>query len=180
MIPANPLNVVQHDIHLCAYSALLQIVAKFHDEIFSDPSTPSGLNKVCTKTTLFYVYSLTVLKNVDFRKITMKHDEYLTQYHEEWLTRFEESSDPNGESNLMHRSRRHFSTFHKIPAVFSDARSCHCKQHELLRFKIFRWSLFLRVAWLAILGSSCSPSGFNKPSSVVLGEAIKYSSPRYA
>lgn len=51
--PCKLLNVVQHDIHLCAYSALLQIVAKFHDEIFSDPSTPSGLNKVRTKNTLF-------------------------------------------------------------------------------------------------------------------------------
>lgn len=38
----------QHDVHLCAYSALLRIVGKFHDEIFSDPSTPTGLNKVCT------------------------------------------------------------------------------------------------------------------------------------
>ncbi|KAF9443388.1 hypothetical protein P691DRAFT_679620 [Macrolepiota fuliginosa MF-IS2] len=69
---------LSYDVHLCAYSALLQIVAKFHDEIFSDPSAPSGLNK-----------------NVDFRGITMKHDEYLTQYHNEWLTRFDESSDPN-------------------------------------------------------------------------------------
>lgn len=36
----------QYDIHLCAYSAMLRIVAAFHDEVFSDPSTPSGLNKV--------------------------------------------------------------------------------------------------------------------------------------
>lgn len=36
----------QYDVHLCAYSMLLQIVAKFHDEIFSDPSSASGLNKV--------------------------------------------------------------------------------------------------------------------------------------
>jgi len=77
-----------------------------------------------------------VLKNVDFRKITMEHDEYLTQYHEEWLTRFGESSDPNGESNMMHGSRGHLSTSHKIPAVFSDARSCRCKQHEFLGSKI--------------------------------------------
>lgn len=37
----------QYDVHLCGYSALLQIVAKFHDEIFSDPSSPTGLNKAC-------------------------------------------------------------------------------------------------------------------------------------
>ena len=36
---------VQYDVHLCGYSALLKIVAKFHDEVFSDPSSPTGLNK---------------------------------------------------------------------------------------------------------------------------------------
>jgi len=138
------------------------------------------LTRCAWKLPNLYVYSLTLTKNVDFRKITMKHDEYLTQYHEEWLTRFEESSDPNGKPNWMHGSGRHLLTSHKIPAVFFDARSCRCKQHELLRLKIFSWSLFLRVVWLATPGSSCSPSGFNKPSSVALGEAIKYSSPRYA
>jgi hypothetical protein len=67
-----------YDVHLCAYSVLLQIVAKFHDEIFSDPSSPSGLNK-----------------KVNFRAVTMTHDATLTAYHEEWSKRFEEESDPN-------------------------------------------------------------------------------------
>jgi hypothetical protein len=40
--------VAQFDVHLCAYASLLRIVAGFHDEIFSDPSSPSGLNKVRT------------------------------------------------------------------------------------------------------------------------------------
>jgi hypothetical protein len=66
-----------YDVHLCAYSMLLQIVAKFHDEIFSDPSSPSGLNKT-----------------VDFRTVTLKHDEHLTAYHNEWSKRFAEDSDP--------------------------------------------------------------------------------------
>jgi len=38
--------VVQYDLHLCAYTALLRIVAQFHDDIFSDPDAPTGLNKV--------------------------------------------------------------------------------------------------------------------------------------
>ncbi|KAF9524196.1 fungal-specific transcription factor domain-containing protein [Crepidotus variabilis] len=67
-----------YDIHLCAYSALLQIVAKFHDEIFSDPTAPTGLNK-----------------KVDFRAVTLNHDRHLTGYHEEWLKRFKADSDPN-------------------------------------------------------------------------------------
>ncbi|RDB22039.1 Protein priB [Hypsizygus marmoreus] len=69
---------LSYDIHLCAYSALLRIVAKSHDEIFSDPSAPTGLNK-----------------QVDFRSVTMNHDAQLTRYHEEWTKRFAEHSDPN-------------------------------------------------------------------------------------
>ncbi|KAF9467566.1 fungal-specific transcription factor domain-containing protein [Collybia nuda] len=70
-----------YDIHLCAYSALLRIVARFHDEIFSDPSAPTGLNK-----------------QVDFRSVTMNHDARLTRYHDEWSKRFAEGSDPDDSS----------------------------------------------------------------------------------
>ncbi|KAF8804042.1 hypothetical protein BYT27DRAFT_7194756 [Phlegmacium glaucopus] len=70
-----------YDVHLCGYSALLQIVAKFHDEIFSDPSSPTGLNK-----------------KVDFRNVTLAHDARLSQYHEEWSKRFNDDSDPNDPS----------------------------------------------------------------------------------
>ncbi|KAF8659280.1 hypothetical protein AX16_001855 [Volvariella volvacea WC 439] len=70
-----------YDVHLCAYSALLQIVARFHDEIFSDPSSPSGLNK-----------------RVDFRTVTLTHDANLTAYHEEWSRRFDEDSNSDDRS----------------------------------------------------------------------------------
>jgi hypothetical protein len=40
-------SVWQYDLHICAYTALLRVVARFHDDIFSDPLSPSGLNKVC-------------------------------------------------------------------------------------------------------------------------------------
>lgn len=36
----------QYDIGLCAYTSLMRIVAKFHEELFSDPDTATGLNKV--------------------------------------------------------------------------------------------------------------------------------------
>ncbi|KAG2018650.1 priB protein, variant 3 [Coprinopsis cinerea AmutBmut pab1-1] len=67
-----------YDVHLCGYSTLLQIIAKFHDEIFSDPSQPSRLNK-----------------NVDFRSVTLEHDVHLTNFHKEWETRFKEESNPD-------------------------------------------------------------------------------------
>ncbi|KAG6896899.1 hypothetical protein C0992_005371 [Termitomyces sp. T32_za158] len=54
-------------------------MAKSHDEIFSDPSSPTGLNK-----------------RVDFRTVTMDHDAQLIRYQEEWTQRFSEYSDPNG------------------------------------------------------------------------------------
>jgi len=65
-----------YDIHLCAYSVLLQIVARFHEEIFSDPSSPTGLNK-----------------SVDFRSVTFAHDERLTQFQDEWTKKFLNDSD---------------------------------------------------------------------------------------
>lgn len=39
-------DINQYDIHLCAYTAMVRIVSAFHAEVFSDPTTPSGLNKV--------------------------------------------------------------------------------------------------------------------------------------
>ncbi|KAK2461096.1 hypothetical protein APHAL10511_006875 [Amanita phalloides] len=67
-----------YDIHLCGYSALLDIVAKFHDEIFTDPSSPTGLNK-----------------SVDFRTVTFTHNERLTRFQEEWTSRYLQDSDRN-------------------------------------------------------------------------------------
>ncbi|KAF8881560.1 hypothetical protein BD779DRAFT_1545499 [Infundibulicybe gibba] len=75
---------MQYDIHLCAHSTLLNIVARFHDEIFSDPSSPTGLNK-----------------QVDFRTVTMTHDAHLTQHFEEWTRRFSQDSDPNDRSSAF-------------------------------------------------------------------------------
>jgi len=70
-----------YDIGLCAYSELLRIVAEFHDQIFSDPSSPTGLNK-----------------NVDFRSVTLIHDEQLIKFQEEWSLRFVQETDMNEKS----------------------------------------------------------------------------------
>ncbi|KAF8554878.1 hypothetical protein OG21DRAFT_1012322 [Imleria badia] len=68
----------KYDIHLCAYSQLLRIVGRFHDEIFSDPNAPTGLNK-----------------SLNFLSVTLQHDAELTTYFEEWNLRFQSESDPN-------------------------------------------------------------------------------------
>lgn len=72
------------DIHLCGYSSLLRIVAGFHDEIFSDRDSPSGLNE-----------------SADFRSITLRHNEKLGAFHEEWARRFKEDSDPESEQLII-------------------------------------------------------------------------------
>ena len=38
---------IQYDMGLCAYTSQLRIMARFHEEVFSDPDSPSGLNEVC-------------------------------------------------------------------------------------------------------------------------------------
>ncbi|KAJ7666954.1 hypothetical protein DFH06DRAFT_1384519 [Mycena polygramma] len=73
-----------YDIHMCAYTELLRVVAGFHDDIFSDPMSPSGLNK-----------------RADFRAITTKHDVKLTAFEQEWTQRFAQESDANDRKCLM-------------------------------------------------------------------------------
>lgn len=74
---------------------MLRVVAAFHEEVFSDPTTPSGLNKVRGPSESPFLSMLTVLQSIDFRSVTLAHDANLTQYHEEWTKRFAEGSDPN-------------------------------------------------------------------------------------
>ncbi|THH12044.1 hypothetical protein EW146_g7836 [Bondarzewia mesenterica] len=67
-----------YDVHLDAYCSLMRIVAKFHDDVFSDPDTPTGLNQ-----------------SIDFREVTLRHDVNLERYHQEWADRFARHSDQN-------------------------------------------------------------------------------------
>ncbi|KAJ7140019.1 fungal-specific transcription factor domain-containing protein [Mycena crocata] len=67
-----------YDVHMCGYTALLRLIARFHEDIFSDSTSPTGLNK-----------------HVDFRTVTIAHDAKLTRFHEEWTKRFAQDSDAN-------------------------------------------------------------------------------------
>ncbi|KAF9039281.1 fungal-specific transcription factor domain-containing protein [Panaeolus papilionaceus] len=91
-----------YDVHLCAYSALLQIVAKFHDEIFSDPSAPTGLNK-----------------KVDFKSVTLVHDQHLMNYHTEWAKRFDDDSDKSDPSCVFRCSLLPFLVSYSRLVMFS-------------------------------------------------------------
>ena len=69
----------QYDVHIIAYTMLFRIVNKFHQDVFSDPNVPSGLNR-----------------SIDFRAVTLEHDRLLTNYRQEWAERFERDSDHTG------------------------------------------------------------------------------------
>ncbi|OSX62760.1 hypothetical protein POSPLADRAFT_1141216 [Postia placenta MAD-698-R-SB12] len=64
------------DTGLCAYTQMLRIMTHFHDEIYSNPNSPTGLNR-----------------SLDFRAVTLVHDEQLTIYFDEWTRRFREDTD---------------------------------------------------------------------------------------
>lgn len=75
----DPPMCTQYDIHIIAYTSLFRIVNNFHQEVFSDPNVPNGLNR-----------------SIDFRAVTLEHDQQLTNYRQEWAERFERDSDRNG------------------------------------------------------------------------------------
>lgn len=65
----SPYNL-EYDVHMCGYTVLLRIVAKFHDEVFAEGS------------------GLSSLKRVDFRDVTLRYDRELEAFKEEWEGRF--------------------------------------------------------------------------------------------
>jgi hypothetical protein len=67
-----------YDVHIIAYTALFRIVSHFHQEVFSDPNVPNRLNR-----------------SIDFRAVTLEHDQQLTNYRQEWAERFERDSNHN-------------------------------------------------------------------------------------
>ncbi|KAI0251644.1 fungal-specific transcription factor domain-containing protein [Lactifluus subvellereus] len=67
-----------YDVHIIAYSSLFRIINGFHQEVFSDPNVPNGLNRA-----------------IDFRAVTLRYDQLLTNCREEWVVRFDRDSDHN-------------------------------------------------------------------------------------
>ncbi|EIN06539.1 hypothetical protein PUNSTDRAFT_72698 [Punctularia strigosozonata HHB-11173 SS5] len=67
-----------YDIHMCGYNQLLRLLGRVHSDIYSDPSSPLGINQ-----------------HADLRPLIMNHDHSLNQYYEEWQMRFDQDSDPN-------------------------------------------------------------------------------------
>ncbi|KAG8879787.1 hypothetical protein FRB97_001393 [Tulasnella sp. 331] len=65
-----------YDIHLVAYTALLRVVARYLEEVYSDPDSPTGLNK-----------------NVDFYTLTDRYNGELFAFQKETSERFNREAD---------------------------------------------------------------------------------------
>lgn len=61
---------LDYDVHLCAHNSLLRIVARFHNEVYSDKSGLSGSERV------------------DLRSVTTRYDLEIEVYKEEWKRKF--------------------------------------------------------------------------------------------
>ena len=79
-----PADAHQYDVHIIAYTSLFRIVNNFHQEVFSDPNVPNRLNRM-----------------IDFRAVTLEHDQQLTNYRQEWAERFERNSNHNGSCYVL-------------------------------------------------------------------------------
>ncbi|KZT35974.1 hypothetical protein SISSUDRAFT_1050554 [Sistotremastrum suecicum HHB10207 ss-3] len=67
-----------YDIHLCAYSRLLRIVARFHGEVYSNPDHPTGLNK-----------------HIDLHGIAARYEQELNEFEDHTAIAFRESFNPS-------------------------------------------------------------------------------------
>lgn len=84
----------KYDIHLCAYTALLRIMARFVDEVFSDENTVTGLNTVSSLDQSFRDTMLMMrAQNLDWLEICNRYNTQLDQYYQEWNHRFSTESD---------------------------------------------------------------------------------------
>jgi hypothetical protein len=92
----------QYDVHITAYASLFRIVNEFHQEVFSDPRMPNGLNH-----------------SIDLRAVTLEYDRLLTSYRQEWVELFERDSDHTGAQDLplTHVSHTYLITRSRIDAA---------------------------------------------------------------
>ncbi|KAG9045736.1 hypothetical protein FS837_005758 [Tulasnella sp. UAMH 9824] len=65
-----------YDVHMVAYTELLRLVGGFLEEVYSDPNSPTGLNK-----------------ELNFTEVTVRYDVKLAKFREETETRFMNESD---------------------------------------------------------------------------------------
>ena len=79
-------------------------MAKFHEELFSDPDTATGLNKVrripmgLALVASWLTTPPDIRQSIDFKAVTKYHDDKLTVFNDEWKEKFAEN-DTSGKCN---------------------------------------------------------------------------------
>ncbi|KAI0310027.1 hypothetical protein OF83DRAFT_1031599, partial [Amylostereum chailletii] len=132
------------DVHLVAYSVLMQILTRFRADVFDDPNAPTGLNKA-----------------KDLRDLTLHHEAVLTACHKEWEEHFRRDSDPNDTTAVFRCKLLPFYVNYSRLVMLSFA-----FQQVFLRGLqegdeiFFRKSFDVAKAVVLVLVDSVAPSGY--------------------
>jgi hypothetical protein len=150
---------------------LFRIVNKFHQEVFSDPDVPNGLNR-----------------SIDFRAVTLEHDRLLTTYRQEWAERFKQDSDHSGARDPPLSISASLTFAICFPGVGTDA-ACEFRVKLLPLYVDGAFSgililclagahlfFFCVTAMRITRGSSCSHLGSKRHSSAASKPTTRYSS----
>ena len=116
--------------------------------MFSDLNVPNRLNR-----------------SIDFRAVTLGHDQQLTNYRQEWAERFERDSNHNGSCHLPLRYRYVSSAFPDIglifPVMVQILPACSVSSSCLCMFQIlFRGLPFLIYRFVLRIFSRCSYTNY--------------------
>lgn len=61
-----------------------------------------GLTRYARAISLARTVAKAQIQKVNFKAVTLAHDEHLTRYYEEWSRLFKEDSDPNGNFQFVY------------------------------------------------------------------------------
>ena len=144
------MGLLQLNIGTSAYAQMLRVVSRFHEAIYSDPESPTGLNQ-----------------NLDFRSVILEHDEQLSAYFTEWNERFQRDTDMTGLLLISSISSGMSELIRvKILPSSSVQLSFHCRSHHEALHNVMLTIFDLPSASRATQDLSCIPSSSSRRSSV--------------
>ncbi|GJE99679.1 fungal-specific transcription factor domain-containing protein [Phanerochaete sordida] len=133
-----------YDIGLCAYTSMLRIVAKFHEQVFHNPDSPTGLDE-----------------SLDFVALTTQYDDELTRYFEDWTRRFATESDMTDPSCAFRASLLPFFTNYSRLVMWSFGCQQAFRRHMQASDRLFVDKCFQAAkAVISSMVDSVAPSGF--------------------
>ncbi|KAF8579154.1 hypothetical protein K439DRAFT_1360225 [Ramaria rubella] len=139
---------LSYDVHLCAYTELLRLVTRFHEEVYSDQTVANGLNKPPW------------LQQVDFYAITMRYDDQLRTFQEQAAARFERDSMKDDPGSVFRTQLLPFIVNYSRLVMFSFGFQ-HAVQRGLRREDIFFQRCFdAACAVITTVVDRLAPTGY--------------------